>query len=131
VARSGPRDNICGIPPGSATTDFDPQNPPYDPNCTVDKISAWLDETPKTPIDRFFGFTGKADPEYADIQFTMERMKFLGKPVNVSTAKAPYDGTHRFYADAGHDGFDSAPYYDALNIAWGVPPENATWALTH
>jgi hypothetical protein len=129
VARSGPRDNTCGT--GAATTDFDPQHPPYDPNCSVDKISAWIDDTPKTPIDRFFGFTGKMDPEYGDIQFTMERMKYIGKPVNVSTAKAPYDGTHRFYADAGHDGFDSAPYYDALNIAWGVPPENATWALTH
>jgi len=129
VARSGPRDNVCGT--GVATGDFDPQHPPYDPNCTVDKISAWIDDAPKTPIDRFFGFVGKMDPEYGDIQFTMERMKFIGKPVNVSTAKAPYDGTHRFYADAGHDGFDSAPYYDALNIAWGVPPENATFALTH
>ena len=129
VARSGPRDNNCGT--GVAQADFDPQNPPYDPNCPVAKISSWLDESPKTPIERFFGFVGKMDPEYGDIQFTMERMELVGKPVNVSTAKAPYGGTHRFYADAGHDGFDSAPYYDALNIAWGVPPENAAWALTH
>lgn len=129
VARSGPRDNLCGT--GQSATDFDPQKPPYDPNCPVDKISAWLDDAPKTPIERFFGFVGKMDDEYGDIQFTMERMHFVGKPVNVTTAKAPYDGTHRFYADAGHDGFDSAPYWDALNIAWGVPPENATWALTH
>jgi hypothetical protein len=129
VARSGPRDNSCGT--GAATGDFNPAMPPYDPNCPLAEISAWLDETPKTPIDRFFGFVGKMDEEYGDIQFTMERMKFVGKPVNVTTARAPYDGTHRFYADAGHDGFDSAPYYDALNIAWGVPSENATWALTH
>jgi hypothetical protein len=88
-------------------------------------------DPPKTPIDRFFGFVGKQDVEYGDIQFTMERMKYVGKPVNVTTAKAPYGGTHRFYADAGHDGFDSAPYYDALNIARGVAPENAAWALTH
>jgi hypothetical protein len=129
VARSGPRDNNCGT--GAATADFDPQHPPYDVNCPVAKISAWLDDTPKTPIDRFFGFVGKTDEEYSDIQFTMEHMKFVGAPMNISTAKAPYGGTHRFYADAGHDGFDSAPYYDALNIAWGVPPENAAWALTH
>jgi len=129
VARSGPRDNLCGT--GQSATDFDPQNPPYDPNCPDAKISAWLDDVPKTPIDRFFGFVGKMDDEYGDIQFTMERMHFVGKPVNVTTAKAPYDNTHRFYADAGHDGFDSAPYWDALNAAWGVPPENATWALTH
>lgn len=129
VARSGPRDNICGT--GEATGDFDPQAPPYDPNCPPAKISAWLDDAPKTPIERFFGFVGKQDLEYGDIQFTMERMHFIGKPVNVSTAKAPYDGTHRFYADAGHDGFDAMAYWDALNIAWGVPAENATWALTH
>lgn len=129
VARSGPRDNGCGT--GAATADFDPQNPPFDPSCAQAKISAWLDDTPKTPIDRFFGFVGKSDEEYGDIQFTMERMKFIGKPVNVSSAKAPYDGSHRFYADTGHDGFDGAAYYDALNIAWGVPAENAAWALTH
>jgi hypothetical protein len=129
VARSGPRDNLCGT--GQSASDFDPQSPPYDANCPAEKISAWLDDTPKTPIDRFFGFVGKMDLEYGDIQFTMERMHFIGKPVNVTTTKAPYDGSHRFYADAGHDGFDSAPYYDALNIAWGVPPENAAWALTH
>lgn len=129
VARSGPRDNVCGT--GQAKADFDPQNPPYDPNCAPAKISAWLDDVPKTPLDRFFGFVGKMDDEYGDIQFTMEHLKFVGKPVNVSTAKAPYDGSHRFYADAGHDGFDSMPYWDALNIAWGVPAENAAWALTH
>jgi hypothetical protein len=129
VARSGPRDNACGT--GAATMDFDPAHPPYDIACPVAKISAWLDDPPKTPIDRFFGFVGKADPEYSDILFTMERMKFVGQPVNITTAKAPYNGTHRFYAEAGHDGFDSAPYYDALNIAWGVPPDNAAWALTH
>jgi hypothetical protein len=129
VARSGPRDNTCGT--GISSTDFDPAHPPYDPNCSAEKISAWLDDVPKTPIDRFFGFVGKMDEEYGDIQFTMEHMKFVGTPVNVTTGKAPYGGTHRFYADAGHDGFDSAPYYDALNIAWGVPPENAAFALTH
>jgi len=130
VARSGPRDCMCGTGTGMATGDFDPAHPPYDPNCPLANISAWIDDPPKTPIDRFFGFVGKQDAEYGDIQFTMERMKYVGKPVNVTTAKAPYGGTHRFYADAGHDGFDSPPYYDALNIAWGVPPENATWALT-
>jgi hypothetical protein len=129
VARSGPRDNSCGT--GAATSDFNPEQPPYDPNCSTAEISAWLDDTPKTPIDRFFGFVGKDDEEYGDIMFTMNRMKFVGEPVNVSTAQAPYGGSHRFYANAGHDGFDGAAYYDALNIAWGVPAENAAWALTH
>jgi hypothetical protein len=129
VARSGPRDNVCGT--GVATGDYDPAKPPYDPNCPLEKISAWLDDKPKTPIDRFFGFVGKADPEYGDIIFTMERMGFIGKPMNVTTGAAPYAGTHRFYADAGHDGFEGAAYDDAMNIAWGVPQENIAWAKTH
>jgi hypothetical protein len=129
VARAGPRDNVCGT--GAGTGDFDAQNPPYDPDCPDSEISAWLDEEPKTPVDRLFGFVGKTDEQYGDILFTMERMQFVGAPVNVTTGSAPYGGSHRFYADAGHDGFDSAPYHDALNIAWGVPPENATWAASH
>jgi hypothetical protein len=129
VARSGPRDNTCGS--GVATGDYDPAKPPYEANCPDAEISAWLDEPPKTPIDRFFGFVGKTDPEYGDIIFTMERMGFIGKPVNVTTATAPYDGSHRFYADAGHDGFDAAMYEAALNIAWGVPAENIAWADAH
>jgi hypothetical protein len=129
VARSGPRDNSCGT--GVAIGDYDPANPPYDADCADAEISAWLDEPPKTPIDRFFGFVGKTDPEYGDIIFTMERMGFVGKPVNVTTAAAPYDGSHRFYADAGHDGFDGPMYEAALNIAWGVPAENIAWADAH
>lgn len=129
VARAGPRDNTCGT--GVGETDFDAQMPPYDVSCPEAEISAWLDETPKTPLDRFFGFVGKEDEQYGDILFTMERMKFVGQPVNITSAQAPYGGSHRFYADVGHDGFDSAPFYDALNLAWGVPPENAAWALTH
>jgi hypothetical protein len=129
VARSGPRDNGCGT--GVAMGDYDPESPPYDPACADEKISAWLDEEPKTPIDRFFGFVGKTDPEYGDIIFTMERMGFVGKPVNVTTGAAPYGGSHRFYAEAGHDGFGGEVYDDAMNIAWGVPAENIAWASTH
>jgi hypothetical protein len=129
VARSGPRDNSCGT--GAAQGDYDPAKPPYDSNCADVEISAWLDEEPKTPIERFFGFVGKNDPEYGDIIFTMDRMGFVGAPVNVTTATAPYGGSHRFYADAGHDGFDGAPYHAAMNIAWGVPAENIAWANTH
>jgi hypothetical protein len=126
VARSGPRDNVCGT--GTAEGDFEAANPPYDPNCADGDISAWLDEVPATPIERFFGFVGKEDTQYGDILFTMERLGFAGMPVNISTAVAPFGGSHRFYADTGHDGFDGAQYFDALNIAWGVPVENAQWA---
>ncbi|HEX2880187.1 MAG TPA: hypothetical protein VHO25_11715, partial [Polyangiaceae bacterium] len=60
VSRSGPRDNQCGD--GTlADMDFDPNNPPYDVNCPDSDISAWIDDPPATPIERFFGFVGKQD----------------------------------------------------------------------
>lgn len=122
VSRSGPRDNECGD--GQAAGDFNPADPPYDTTC--ERVSAWIRDTPATPIERFFGFTGKTDGQYGDIMYTMELMGFLGDPVNISTATAPYGGSHRFYADTGHSGFDD--FTDALNIAFGVPPENAAHA---
>jgi hypothetical protein len=120
VSRSGPRDNGCGT--GAATGDFDPLKPPYDPNCPAKNIATWQDEGPATPIDRFFGFAGKQDGQYGDDMFSMEHMHYVGMPVNISTAQPPYGGSHRFYADTGHVGFDN--FTDALNIAFGVPPEN-------
>lgn len=123
VSRSGPRDNQCGdgtIP----TEDFDPANPPYDVNCPDSDISAWIDDPPATPIERFFGIVGKMDGQYGDILFTMERMGFSGQPVNISTATPPFDGSHRWYADDGHSSFDGPEYWPALQIAWGVPDEN-------
>src|SRR5260221_11226117 len=59
--------------------------------------------------------------------FAMERMHYVGTPVNISTANAAFDGSHRFYADAGHTGFDpttTPALIDAINIAFGVLPEN-------
>lgn len=127
VSRSGPRDNQCGdgtIP----TEDFDPNNPPYDVNCPDSDISAWIDDPPATPIERFFGIVGKMDGQYGDILFTMERMGYSGTPVNISTATPPFDGSHRWYADDGHSSFDGPEYWPALQIAWGVPDENMVHA---
>jgi len=55
--------------------------------------------------------------------FSIERQHFVGTPVNISTGAAPYNGTHRFYAETGHVTFES--FTDAYNIAFGVLPENA------
>lgn len=130
VSRSGPRDNQCGdgtIP----TEDFDPAAPPYDVNCPDSDISAWIDDPPATPIERFFGIVGKMDGQYGDILFTMERMGFSGQPVNISTAPPPFDGSHRWYADDGHSAFNDEPYWPALAIAWGVPPANMEFAAAN
>jgi hypothetical protein len=131
VSQSGPRDNGCGK--GQATGDFDPNNLPWRPvgptcdatHCCVDRIYSWLDEPSATPIDRYYGFTGKNDGQYGDIMFSMDRMGYLGDFVNVHTATAPYGGSHRFYGNTGHNGFPNGFPIAAINIAFGVPPENA------
>ncbi len=135
VSRSGPRDNECGT--GTAAGDFDAANPPwqnnaYAPNpnggAICDRISDWLLETSMTPSERLFGFVGKQDGQYGDIMLSMEIMQYIGEPVNISTATAPYGGSHRFYADDGHGGYDGEEYWPALQIAWGVPQENMDYA---
>jgi hypothetical protein len=124
VSQSGPRDNTCGN--GPAKGPYDPQNPPFDPNCPIAHIASWIDATSATPIDRYYGFTGGKDGQFGDIMFTMQRMKFVGDYVNLDTAKAPYGGSHRFYSlVAGHNGFPSGFPIEAINIAFDVPPENA------
>jgi len=55
----------------------------------------------------------------------MDRMNFVGAPVNVSKVAAPYNGSHRFYGDLGHVGLNLFPV-EAVNIAFGVLPENAS-----
>jgi len=122
VAMSGPRDNVCGTGV-SKTPDFDPAKPPYDTACPASKIANWEGLTPVTPIERFFSFTGLQDSEYGDIMFAAEHLHFVGVPTNITTGKAPYGGTHRFYAATGHSDFSSG-YDDAVNIAFGVLPEN-------
>jgi hypothetical protein len=132
VSQSGPRDSTCGK--GTSATDFDPNNPPWYPDCTLASATmmtagghhyaTWQDEPSPTPIDRYFGFVGMQDGQYGDIQWSMEHMKYIGAPVNLSKSTAPYNGSHRFYAPVGHSGFPNGFAMDAINIAFGVPPEN-------
>jgi hypothetical protein len=131
VSQSGPRDNTCGT--GAATSDYDPAHPPFDPACTrctavpcpgAQHYSDWLDEPVVTPIDRFYSFVGKQDVQYGDHFFHTDHVHYVGEPVNITTAKAPYGNSHRFYAETGHVGFPNGFPIDAINIAFGVLPEN-------
>jgi hypothetical protein len=128
VARSGPRDNTCGT--GAAAGPYDPNHPPYDPNCPIGHIASWIDSPVVTPIDRFFAFVGMQDGQYGDDLFTMQRMNWAGMPVDVTKAQSPFDGTHRFLISTqGHFDFLAAapagsPWIPALNIAFGVLSEN-------
>lgn len=122
VSRSGPRDNECGKGPCSAPVG--PTN--YNPACTDDHIASWLDEPSKTPMDRFYGFAGMEDGQCGDIMFNMYRTKYLGQPLIFDAAGADVTTTHQFFAQGeGHSGFfDYGPAKLALEIAFGIPPEN-------
>jgi hypothetical protein len=126
VSRSGPRDNGCGN--GSAEEDFSRDALPWDAACDVEEISSWLDETPATPLSRFYGFVGKEDSQYGDIMFTMERIGYLGEPIRWDLG-ADVTTSNRYYADSGHLDFllaadKPANTEEALEHAFGVPPEN-------
>jgi hypothetical protein len=118
VARSGPRDNLCG----SAAAG----------QCSEDVISSWLDEESKTPLDRLYGLAGTTDSEYGDIMYAMERMKFPGTPVDINSAAAPYSNSHRLIAQGdGHLDFNDKKFWPVMDVIWGVPAENIAYANSH
>ena len=118
VARSGPRDNLCGSAPAG--------------QCSEDVISSWLDEESKTPLDRLYGLAGTTDSEYGDIMYAMERMKFPGPPVDINSAAAPYSNSHRLIAQGdGHLDFNDKKFWPVMDVIWGVPAENIAYANSH
>lgn len=127
VSRSGPRDNGCGT--GAAQGDFDRNNPPWDPNCAEEEISSWLDEPSVTPLNRYYALVGINDGQYGDDMFNLERRGIPGDPVRWDLPGADLASSNRYIADEGHYDFlaapDGVPGTDAaLNMAFGVPPEN-------
>jgi hypothetical protein len=119
VARSGPRDNICGILYSGKT-------------CMEDVISSWLDETGKTPLDRVYGLAGTTDSEYGDIIFAMQRMKYIGEPTDINAIAAPYSGSHRLIAKGdGHSDFNDKKYWPVMDVVWATPKANIDYANTH
>lgn len=121
VARSAPRDSLCGK--------F------ADGQCPDSVISNWLDEPSATPADALWAINGTQDGEYKDIVFSMERLKFTGALTDIGTTAAPYGGSHRLIAtDAdnfGHDDYVEKKWWPALDVMWGTPAENVTYANTH
>jgi hypothetical protein len=110
VSLSAPRENTC--------TRLDLGN-------CGGMVATWLDEQPKTPIDRFFAITGTSDGQHLQHLFAMEKLGYTGTPTSVQGAQAPYGTSHRLTADAGHTDFcEDAGYAAACNHVFGVPSEN-------
>jgi len=106
VSSSGPRDNTCGT----------------DPACAAGVVATWLKDKPKTPIDRFYGITGSQDEQYPEILYSMEKLGYVGKPVNVLQVASPYNGSHRLTNTDGHARYcNEAKYAAACNYMFGVP----------
>jgi hypothetical protein len=122
VSRSGPRDNTCGKGPCTMPI----STPSYDPACADEEVASWLDEPSKTPIDRFYAVVGMQDGQCGDIMFNMFRTKYVGVPTVLETAGTDIATVHQFFASGeGHSGFfDYGPAALALEIAFGIPPEN-------
>ena len=121
VARSAPRDNICGKYP--------------DGQCPDAVISNWLDEASATPAENLYGLDGTQDGEYKDIVFSMERMKFIGALTDIKAVAPPYNSSHRLIvpdgANFGHDPFTDKRYWPAMDVIWQAPQEDVDYANTH
>lgn len=111
VSIAGPRDNSCGSLDTAA--------------CADTLAATWLSDTPSTPIERFFGFTGGWDEQHPQHLFAMQRLGYVGAPSELNGQQPPYGGSHRLVADATHDAICGKPAFDdACNYAFDVPEEN-------
>jgi hypothetical protein len=130
VSRSGPRDNICGLPAGKCSAPI--STPNYDPACPDTKVASWLDEQSKTPMDRFYGLVGMMDDQCGDIMFDMHRTKYAGAPLIFDADGVDLTKTNQFFAATqGHYDFLAGVTgvkngAAVLNIAFAIPTEDQT-----
>jgi hypothetical protein len=128
VSRAGPRDNTCGAGNGQCSVPL--STPSYDPACPDSDVASWLDQPSKTPMNRFYALVGTTDGQCGDIMFNMHRTGYIGQPVLFNMPGAVLTGSNQFFStQGGHYDFLRAPdgvpnTNAALNIAFGIPPEN-------
>lgn len=117
VARSGPRDNICGSAFAGKT-------------CPDAVVSSWLSETSATPVENVFSLGGKGDSQYGDFVFANTVLKLPGTPTDVSTA-APPAGNNQLFITGAHDPFTDKKFWPVFDQIYGMPKENVDYANTH
>jgi hypothetical protein len=67
---------------------------PYDPG------QAWLDGTPLTDRERYYGFSHTGDGQHSGHLAAFEALGVVGSPAQVDGAQPPYGGSQRLYSDA-------------------------------
>lgn len=72
------------------------------PRDTNPVVATWLTMPTATPIDRYYGFTGTADPQHPDHIKSMEIMGYVGKLTPIEGATPPYGGSHRLQYNGAH-----------------------------
>jgi hypothetical protein len=81
-------------------------------------------------MNRFYALVGMTDGQCGDIMFNMKRTKYIGVPIAFDKLGADLSASNQFFAESGgHYDFLAAPNGvvntdAALNIAFGIPPEN-------
>lgn len=117
VARSGPRDNICGSAYKGQT-------------CPDTAVSSWLTEATTTPVAAVFSLGGMGDSQYGDFVYANDKLMLPGTPTDVTTA-APPDGQNRLYISGGHDDFTNKKFWPVFDKIYAMPAENVTYANSH
>jgi hypothetical protein len=117
VARSGPRDNICGSAYKGQT-------------CPDSAVSSWLTEQSVTPVANVFSLGGMGDTQYGDFVYANDKLMLPGAPTDV-TAAAPPDGANRLYISGGHDDFTNKSFWPVFDKIYAMPAENVTYANSH
>jgi hypothetical protein len=69
----------------------------------LDTGQAWLEKSPITPIDRFFGFSHTGDDQHPGHLQAFEVLGLTGEPTSVDGASPPYGGSHRLISSAQTD----------------------------
>jgi hypothetical protein len=65
-----------------------------------DTDQAWLDKTPLTPIDKFWGFSHTGDSQHTGHLAAFEALGLPGEPTSVDDDAPPYGGSQRLISSA-------------------------------
>jgi hypothetical protein len=125
IATSAIGDDACGTGDGSATDAGadPPRSAFYDAACTM--FARWLDQPTATPPDRLFVFVQRPDAAFGNAMFAADRLHIPGPIASTSGSPTSWGAAHLFaYPQQRTAVLNNQLDYPALDVAFGVPPEN-------